>query len=116
MTTKLASKDLADVEAFKVGRIFNTSWGYDQTNVEFYEVVRESKASVWLREVGQYAEGGRVYPVAGRFLGEPRMHRKQGYRFGDEIHVHLRLDYVRFARPYEGGGKYETYAAGGAGH
>lgn len=37
----------------KVGDIFYTSWGYDQTNVEFFQVVRVSKASVWVQETGQ---------------------------------------------------------------
>lgn len=40
----------------KVGDVFYTSWGYDQTNVEFYKVVRVSKASVWVQETGQVIE------------------------------------------------------------
>lgn len=45
----------------KVGDIFYTSWGYDQTNVEFYKVVRVSKSSVWVQQTGQtreYSEWG----------------------------------------------------------
>lgn len=40
----------------KVGDIFYTSWGYDQTNVEFFKVVRVSAASVWVQETGQKRE------------------------------------------------------------
>jgi hypothetical protein len=40
----------------KVGDIFYTSWGYDQTNVEFYKVVRATKASVWVQQTGQTRE------------------------------------------------------------
>lgn len=45
----------------KVGDIFYTSWGYDQTNVEFLQVVRVSNSSVWVQETGQkreYSEWG----------------------------------------------------------
>lgn len=37
----------------KVGDIFVASWGYDQTNIDFYTVVRVSKSSVWIQESGQ---------------------------------------------------------------
>lgn len=40
----------------KVGDIFYTSWGYDQTNVEFYKVVRATKSSVWIQETSQIRE------------------------------------------------------------
>jgi hypothetical protein len=39
-----------------VGDIFYTSWGYDQTNVEFYKVVRATKSSVWVQQTGQTRE------------------------------------------------------------
>lgn len=35
----------------KVGDIVNTSWGYDQTNVDFYAVTRVSRVCVWVRRV-----------------------------------------------------------------
>ena len=35
----------------KVGDILCSSWGYDQTNNDFYKVVRTSKNCVWLIEV-----------------------------------------------------------------
>ena len=40
----------------KVGDIFYTSWGYDQTNVEFLKVVRTTASSVWVQETGQIRE------------------------------------------------------------
>lgn len=65
----------------KVGDIFGTSWGYEQTNREFYQVVEVKGKSVMLREIAQ--EGGRdddpgFGPMAGttryvkdHFIGEP---------------------------------------------
>lgn len=35
----------------QVGDILTASWGYDQTNVDFYEVVAVTKASVKIREI-----------------------------------------------------------------
>lgn len=48
MTTETIEK-----QEIKVGDIFYTSWGYDQTNVEFFKVVRATKASIWVQETGQ---------------------------------------------------------------
>lgn len=36
---------------FKVGEIVTNSWGYDQTNVDWYAVTRITKNYVWLRPV-----------------------------------------------------------------
>lgn len=36
----------------EVGSVLHGSWGYDQTNPEFYRVVRRSRASAWLVRLG----------------------------------------------------------------
>ena len=36
-----------------VGDIYEASWGYDQTNVDYYQVIRVSAKSVWTREIGK---------------------------------------------------------------
>jgi hypothetical protein len=60
----------------KVGDIFYSSWGYDQTNVDFYEVVGLTGASVKVREVAQErlsSDGygsDQVVPVPGDYIGE----------------------------------------------
>jgi len=36
----------------EVGMILYGSWGYEQTNVDFFEVVRATKRSVWVEEIG----------------------------------------------------------------
>ena len=40
-------------QAVEVGQIFYSSFGYDMTIVDFYEVERFTKASVWLRPIGR---------------------------------------------------------------
>lgn len=37
--------------AIKVGDLFVRSWGYDQTNVDFYQVVRVSEKCYWVRKI-----------------------------------------------------------------
>lgn len=37
----------------KVGDILYSSWGYDQTNIDFYKVVKVSGFSVWIQELGK---------------------------------------------------------------
>jgi hypothetical protein len=95
---------------YAVGSIFHTSWGYDQTNVEFYTVVRETKASVWLVPVGSEVRDGRQWPTTTTGIAKPTMHRKGKHG------AYVRLDNVRTAFPYNGGGCYSTAASGGAGH
>jgi hypothetical protein len=47
-----AEKEKA-VESIKVGDIFVGSWGYDQTNVEFYQVVEKKGVTCKIQEIGQ---------------------------------------------------------------
>lgn len=55
--TKYKTEKKAKTEKFaatvKVGDIFSASWGYDQTNVDFYQVVQKSGKKVTLRELKQ---------------------------------------------------------------
>lgn len=39
------------VNTYKIGDIFYNSWGYDQTNIDFFEVVKISAKKVWIREI-----------------------------------------------------------------
>jgi len=60
----------------KVGDVFRCSWGYDQTNIDFYEVTKVLGAMVEVREVGQMSEetgfmSGECVPEKGRYIGEP---------------------------------------------
>ena len=47
-----AEKEKA-VESIKVGDIIVCSWGYDQTNVEFYQVVEKKGVTCKVQEIGQ---------------------------------------------------------------
>jgi len=68
-----AEKALANV---KVGDIFHASWGYEQTNNDFYQVTDIKKSTLTLREIGSdIVEGSesslcsnRVTPIKDAFL------------------------------------------------
>lgn len=49
---------MRQVEKPEVGMVLYSSWGYDQTNIDFYKVVRVSdKGSVWVMPMSrQYVE------------------------------------------------------------
>ena len=60
----------------KVGDVFKCSWGYDQTNIDYYEVTKVIGAMVEVREIGQMSEetgfmSGECVPEKGRYIGEP---------------------------------------------
>lgn len=63
----------AYVNDYRVGDVLYTSWGYDQTNVEFFEVTGIKGRMVTLREIGekQIDTGpmqGRVVPLVGEYV------------------------------------------------
>jgi hypothetical protein len=76
------------LESVKPGHIFVSSWGYEQTNVDFYEVVSRSGQTVTVREISQRVAGTETgngmadyrLPVAGSFCGEPFKKRLNFWR------------------------------------
>jgi hypothetical protein len=64
----------------KLGDIFCCSWGYDQTNVDYYEVTKVMGSMVEVREIGQQREDtawlqGECAPAPGHFIGKPMRKR-----------------------------------------
>lgn len=71
-----AAMRTAFVPSLQVGDVLVSRWGYDQTNVDFYEVVQASGKFVTVREIAQEREydsdmTGACVPVPGRYIGEP---------------------------------------------
>lgn len=84
---KEGAKSAIENGAVKVGSIFYNSWGYDQTNIDFYEVVEAKGMTVTVREIGQrrdrtYHDGGTCTPTKGQFKGEPMQKRLRAHRNG----------------------------------
>jgi len=95
----------------KVGTILYTSWGYDQTNIDFYQVVEAGEKSVVIREVAQKTvrqSRGADYVVAvpNKFTG-PKM--KKRVRPGNSV----KIESYANARVWDGKPKYQTAAGWG---
>lgn len=63
---------------YKVGQFLYNSWGYDQTNINFYQIVGVKEKSIILQEVCKNIVAGsegfmcaNVQPVENAFIGEP---------------------------------------------
>jgi hypothetical protein len=65
----------------KIGDVLSASWGYEQTNIDYYQVTRlVGKRSVEIREIGQNSENtgwlqGVCTPSKDRFIGDPMVKR-----------------------------------------
>lgn len=72
--TQSAPSGLAPSGEWEKGAILVSTWGYDQTNVDFYQVTRTSPHSIWARPIGQVTiaetrAGAEVMPVPSQFTG-----------------------------------------------
>lgn len=90
------AKRKAFVHAYKVGDVFRTCWGYDQTNVEYFEIVEVLGKFVMLRELAQARDEsgwhrGTCTPLPGSYIGEPIRRLAQDGR--------IKIDDVRTAWP-----------------
>ena len=100
---------------FKVGDILYTSWGYDQTNIEFWQVVEVSGRATTVREIAQdkTQEGfmsGNTIPVKNNFIGKPlrKLAQPSGGRDGGG---YLKISSCQHAWAWDGKSKYwSSYA------
>ena len=67
---------LPAIVPLQAGDILAYSWGWEQTNVDFFQVVRATAKSVWIRPIagteisdGPTSMTGTVKPVINRFTG-----------------------------------------------
>jgi len=96
---------------YQVGDILYASWGYDQTNIDFYEVVGTTEKSVVIREVASKIVKSKppqdyVVPVPGKFTGS-----KMTKRVGPSGYV--KVDSVARASRWDGRPMYQTSSGWG---
>ena len=74
------AKRKADRKVFQhtlqVGDVLRTCWGYEQTNIDYYEVTKVLGKMVEIREIGQHREEtmwaqGDCVPAPGHYIGQP---------------------------------------------
>jgi hypothetical protein len=120
-------RPVVEVEADpQVGDVYYASWGYDQTNIDFYQVVARTPRTVRVRLInGKVNDEHRVEPVPGAFDTNTDWHGRVSSLEGKQCRLDtgdkpgrgIRIDDVRHvAWPYDGTPKYDTIAAGQPGH
>lgn len=99
------------MHTLKVGDILNSSWGYDQTNVTFYQVTRVTPSSVelgTLRSVEDYdgqSMTGTKTPLPGEFVNGNRWLKRVS------ASGQVKLDSFEYARLWDGKPqRFSTYA------
>jgi hypothetical protein len=74
-----------------VGDVLRTCWGYDQTNVEYFEIIERKGQTVTVREIAQERNEtgfmqGTCVPMVGKYIG-PAMRKRIGYN-GESVKIH----------------------------
>ncbi len=69
------------LEAVKVGSIFVCSWGYDQTNIDFYQIIEKNGYMVKIRELCQESVG----PTESHGMADHRIPKKDHFIKESEI-------------------------------
>lgn len=91
-----------------VGDILYTSWGYDQTNYDFYEIVaRRGTSTIDLRKLQCASEDEgwcrhKVTPVKGAFAGDETLTRRINK------HGSAKIESYAWLHPWDGKPKHAT--------
>lgn len=96
---------------YEVGDFLYASWGYDQTNIDFFQVIGTTDKSVVIREVANKIVRSKppqdyVVPVKNKFVG-----KKMTKRVGPGGYV--KIDSVSSASKWDGKPKYQTSSGWG---
>jgi hypothetical protein len=84
MKAELKAKRKAEGRGLEVGDVLRSSWGYDQTNVDYYEVTALiGSAMVEIRPIAQHREDtgwlqGQCAPKPGEYTGPATRHLAKG--------------------------------------
>jgi hypothetical protein len=107
-----AAKSKEISHGFKNGDILVCSWGYDQTNVDFYQVTRILPKSIEIRAIDKHYEEkgymcGDSIPLPGIFKSGKRVVRVKKYRDTEFVG----LSSFESAYKWDGNPKYTSYYA-----
>lgn len=95
-----------------VGDIYYTSWGYEQTNIDFYQVVKFNNSYAWVQEINsEIVEGTEghdsvnVKPVKDSFTKNSTPIKKliQINGKGDDVSITFKMSSYARARKYDRG-------------
>lgn len=88
-----------NAEGYNLGDILYTQWGYEQTNIDFYQIVQlKGKHTIVLRELRSksdytYGYNGKTRPVRDSFISD-KLHtvRTKAEKYNGETYRTARLD------------------------
>lgn len=112
---------------YEIGDLIYCNWGYDQTNIDFYEVVSHTKSTITLRPVAVILAPGYapptdgpaysepVVPAPGQFTGKPIRKRPRGRKGGGDFGSGS-VKIFSFANGYPWDGKPKHRTAAPFGH
>ena len=78
-------------ERLAVGEILSSSWGYEQTNWDFYQIVKVSDKSIWIQEIEF-----EVKPIKNNFKEDSKVIRKT-------IKDYIKLNDFQYLNHYNNG-------------
>lgn len=87
-TKRQAAKSF--VHKYQIGDILYDSWGYEQTNVDFYQVVERTDKTIKIREIAgeatekNHGDYGKKIAIPGKFVGEEIETKKVTVPFSPE--------------------------------
>ena len=99
-----------------VGDIFYSSWGYDQTNLDYYQVVKTTPTTIQLRPIDKRLTKGKgeptewYMPTANKFTG-PAVRKKL-----KEYNGRAYVDLTTYSSAYKWEGKAQSQTGGAYGH
>ena len=100
-----AATEKAQPNPLNVGDLLRSSWGYEQTNVDYYQVTATTKRGVTIRPIAakQVETTGwasdRCAPDKDNFVGEPMKKRVRLYTVGDEVRCSVKVRSFAYAYP-----------------
>jgi hypothetical protein len=93
--------------SIKVGDLFRASWGYDQTNIDYFEVIEVTEKMVTVREIAQAREAtgweqGKCVPLPGEFLERSQPFRalvQKSYNSDESGKIKVGHHYAYYEKP-----------------
>lgn len=116
--TARKNKELDANEYYNIGDIIVNSWGYEQTNIEFYKVTRITKRTIYVREIPKKeAENEWRGAMCSHVIPEPEFFLKDSQEFplrvnamGDNTSLSNGKSYMYFHK-WDGRPKYCSWYA-----
>lgn len=102
------------MDKLTVGKILYSRWGYDQTNIDFYEVIKVTPKMATVQAIGQRATRTDEYGMIERVV--PNQNDRKGKTYTRKIvqdkynnEEFVRISNYENARPWDGRSKTQTH-------